>query len=445
MAIARASETVLRLRRAPLRGRLAAAREAWPRLAACLLGFALPASVGFADGGVFPRAWRLATLALCAIGAAALLGRRRIEVARLEWAVVAALAAYAGWIALSQAWSARPANSLLQAERAVAYAALVLAVLLLVERATLPYLLAGTVAGVTLVSGWALLEYVVWPPAPDPFEGRLLHRPLGYANALGIFTAIAALAAAGLALSARRRAARLAALAPLAVLLPALYLTSSRGAWLAFAAGLPLLVRFGGGVRGTAVAVLGALALAAVAAVLIVSGGPEPLAQLAGENRRDYWRVAWNDYLDHPLLGDGAGSFGDYWLAHGPGGSFTRTAHSLYLQSLAELGPVGLLLVLTALALPLLRLRARRDPLVAAAAAAYVAYVLHTGIDWDWEMPATTFAGLICGAGLLAATRPESAPELRPRTRAALLVPVVALAVVALVRLGTGPSAPFAS
>jgi O-antigen ligase len=222
-----------------------------------------------------------------------------------------------------------------------------------------------------------------------------------------------------------------------------LLLTSSRGAWLATAAALLLLVRFGRPLRARVVAVLAALAIGAVAAVLVVSGGPGPVVRLAGENRADYWEVAWEDARAHPLLGDGAGTYGDYWLAHGTGESFTRTAHSLYLQSLAELGPLGLLLVVTALGLPLLRLRARRDPLVAAAAAGYAAYVLHTGIDWDWEMPATTFAGLLAAVSLLAATRAERGPGMGLRTRAALLVPVLALGVVAAVRLATGPGLPF--
>jgi O-antigen ligase len=421
-----------------VRGRLGGFAEAWPRIAAALLGFSVLATMGFADGGVLPRAWRLATLALCAIAAAALLARARIALARLEWAVVAALAAFTGWIALSAAWSGRPTVSILQAERTVVYVALVLAVLLVAEREVVPHLLGGMVAGITVVAGFGLAEYLVSPPPLDPFEGSLLHRPLGYANALGIFAAIGALLCAGLALAQRRRAARAAALAPLVVLLPALYLTSSRGAWIALAAGLVLLVRFGRPTGLPVVAGLAGLALAAVAAVLVVSGGPVPL-----ENRGDYWQAAWQQYVANPLVGDGAGTFGEYWLAQHGRAAFTRTAHSLYLQSLAELGPVGLLLVLAALGLPLVRLRARGDPLVAAAGAAYVAYVLHTGIDWDWEMPAVTAAGLLSGAAVLVATRSSSEDEMRFATRAALLVPLLALAVVAALRIGTGPSAPF--
>jgi O-antigen ligase len=441
VTIARGTQSVVGPRTAARRGRLPVGTGAWQQLTAALLGFSVLVTIGVADGGVLPRSWRLATLALCAIAAAALVGRRRVAIGRLEAGVVAALAALAAWTALSGAWSGEPSVSLVQAERAAAYVALVLAVLLVAERSSVPHLLGGMVAGITLVAGIGLVEYVVSPPPLDPFEGRLLHRPLGYANALGIFAAIGALLAAGLGLRARRAATRRLALAPLVVLLPALYLTSSRGAWLAFAAGALLLVRLGHQVRRPVAAGLAVLACVAVAAVLVVSGGP---GDLAGENRSEYWRVAWDQYLANPLLGDGAGTFGDYFLAHGSGAGFTRTAHSLYVQSLAELGPVGLLLVVLALALPLVRLRARRDPLLAAAGAAYVAYVLHTGVDWDWEMPATTFAGLLSGTAILVATRSDTGPGTSVRMRVALVVPVVALGAFAALRIGTGPGLPFA-
>ena len=90
-------------------------------------------------------------------------------------------------------------------------------------------------------------------------------------------------------------------------------------------------------------------------------------------------------------------------------------------------------------------LRGRRDPMLATAAAGYVAYLIHTGVDWDWELPAVTICGLLCGSGLLLWARPRDAPELRPWERLALIVPAVALAVFVLVRLETGPKLPFAT
>ena len=415
----------------------------WPQLGAALLGFAVLASVGFADGGVLPRTWRLATLALSAIAAAALLARPRIALTRLEWATVASLTAFAGWVALSAAWSGQPSTSLLQAERSAVYAVGMLAVLLVVERAAVPHLLGGMAAGITAVCAFGLGQYLLDPPPLDPFEGRLLFEPLGYANALGIFAAIGILLAAGLALREGRVPARAAALAPLVVLVPTLLLTSSRGAWVALAAAVAVLLRVGGRTGVAALALAAAVAVAALAVVLAVSGVPDDLSELAGENRAQFWEVAWHAYLDHPLLGTGAGTYGDVWLAERGAESFTRTAHSLYVQSLAELGPVGLVLVVVALALPLARLRGVRDPLVATAAAGSAAFVLHAGIDWDWEMPAVGLAGIFCAAAVLVATRPEARPMLPSWTRAGLVAVLLGLATLALVRLQTGPDSPF--
>lgn len=80
-----------------------------------------------------------------------------------------------------------------------------------------------------------------------------------------------------------------------------------------------------------------------------------------------------------------------------------QDAHSLYLETLAELGLVGFVLLIGVLSPPLIGAGATRsDPNVAIAAGAYV----HAGLDWDWEMPATTLTGVACAAALLVAARP---------------------------------------
>ena len=68
-------------------------------------------------------------------------------------------------------------------------------------------LLAGTLAGIGLVCAYALGERLLnGPPSPpDPFEGTLLHEPLGYANALGGLAAIGLAAAVAFLLDARSR------------------------------------------------------------------------------------------------------------------------------------------------------------------------------------------------------------------------------------------------
>jgi O-antigen ligase len=145
--------------------------------------------------------------------------------------------------------------------------------------------------------------------------------------------------------------------------------------------------------------------------------------------RIDYWRVAWNEFEQNPRLGSGAGTFVRYWERSGiPAG--VVDAHSVYLETLAELGPLGLGLLLVALTLPLAAgLRARRRPFAAVALGAYAAFLVHAGLDWDWEMPAVTLAGIVCASALLAAARRGTrAIELGARTRGALLVALGAVA-----------------
>jgi O-antigen ligase/polysaccharide polymerase Wzy-like membrane protein len=200
----------------------------------------------------------------------------------------------------------------------------------------------------------------------------------------------------------------------------------------------------------------GAVLLAVVVAAVAAVGGPEagarrayhafnapaPLVKsdasgrlfsLSGSNRSDYWRVAWREVEAHPFVGGGAGSFQRYWLRHRSANLPVLDAHSLYLETLAELGVIGLALLLCVLAVPLLGLRAaRRSPLAAAAFGGYVAYLVHAGIDWDWEMPAVTLAALACGVALLLAARGQAAPALARGPRVAGALAAAALAVVAL-------------
>ena len=126
--------------------------------------------------------------------------------------------------------------------------------------------------------------------------------------------------------------------------------------------------------------------------------------------RPAYWRVAVEDAAQHPVLGSGAGSFDDVWLERRPVATNVRDAHSLYLETVAEVGIVGAMLLLAALAPPLLAARHARDrQLVAVAAGGFAAFLVHAGLDWDWEMPVTTLAGLACAAALLAAARCDEA------------------------------------
>jgi hypothetical protein len=133
------------------------------------------------------------------------------------------------------------------------------------------------------------------------------------------------------------------------------------------------------------------------------------LLSFSGNGRADLWQLAWADARKHPVLGAGAGTYERYFLAHQPPDiGRVRDAHGLYIETLAEIGPLGLGLLVCALLVPFAVLgKARANPLVPGAVGAYVAYLVHTGVDWDWELPAVTLVGLLCGTSILLAARPS--------------------------------------
>ena len=170
--------------------------------------------------------------------------------------------------------------------------------------------------------------------------------------------------------------------------------------------------------RLAGLAVVAALVLVPVVTALAGSGGGDEAgfgattARLgsASSNRADYWRVAWEAAGDQPLQGLGPGGFGPVWLQERPYPEAVKDAHSLPLETLTELGLVGLALLLTLVGAVAVGARdaLRADAALAAGPTAVAAtWFVHAAIDWDWEMPALTLIAVAC-AGLLlsdAATR----------------------------------------
>ena len=170
------------------------------------------------------------------------------------------------------------------------------------------------------------------------------------------------------------------------------------------------------------------------------------LFTFSGSYRAELWHAAWHDYEAHPVLGSGPGTYEQYWNQHRPLQHKVRDAHNLYLEVLAELGPLGLLLLGLALGAPLVAaFAARRHPFVPLTLAAYAAFLVHATVDWDWEMGAVTLAALACGAALLAAADGrDSPPLLSPGARVAGVTAALLLAIVAFVGV-VGASALAAS
>jgi O-antigen ligase len=135
-----------------------------------------------------------------------------------------------------------------------------------------------------------------------------------------------------------------------------------------------------------------------------LSGGASRLVSLRS-NRFDYWHVALRAFALQPLHGVGAGNWQVYWLRWRTVQEFAADAHSLPLQTLAELGIVGVL-ALAAFLAGLLGAAARAlrgaasSSAPVGAVAALVTYLAHAPLDWDWEMPAVTLVALVL-AGLV--------------------------------------------
>jgi O-Antigen ligase len=460
-------------------------------LAVVLVPLVLVPALGATQGGFLPDTWVWsAALAAWAAGLAVVVSPAPGALRRW-WPWLAASGSLLLWTLLSAVWSTQPSQSVLEARRMLVYALVVLALARLVGRGSTEALVTATCIAISALVAYALFRYLLGPRRAAEFEGVLLNQPLGYANAVGILAAIGILLAAGIASRAHSSARRAAAAGVVPLLALALQLTGSDASWLALAVGIALVAlldpsasrlvatlaivgppaailvwlgRFSRlsdiaastpRVSGTVVAAV-SIVCAAAAAVAAARFRPRTTASgrrarrlvllafvvvaLVGaavvgragstEPRASYWHVAWHDeYLAHPALGSGAGTFGSYWVRHGQplryGGALD--AHSLYLETLAELGPIGLLLLAAVLLLPLRGIIARRSaPYVPVAVAAYAAFLVHAGLDWDWEMPAVVVAGLCCAAAAAAASLGPQRP-LGGAARAAVLAAALVL------------------
>ena len=108
-----------------------------------------------------------------------------------------------------------------------------------------------------------------------------------------------------------------------------------------------------------------------------------------GSGRWQFWTAAVDEWRHHPLRGLGAGSFEQWWSEHASFTYFVRDAHSLYVETLGELGLVGFVLVIALVLLALVEgarraLGAEGDVRVTAAAltAAFAGYAGVTSLGF---------------------------------------------------------------
>jgi hypothetical protein len=482
-------------------GTLVFARNALISCAVAAAVFAL----SYANGGFDTTTKAYAGISawwILGLGAAVGIGAARSSIDRLALATVGLLAAFAVWTLISMQWASDKGRAFAQFDQVSLYVA-VLAIAIILARLVPAYVLTSgvalaltAIAVISLVSRLFPSSFGIEPSTILPTINSRLSFPLGYWNGLGIQVALAYPLLLAIMASRRSRVTTALAALPLPVLAAVMYLTSSRGAfvaavvavvvylllspnrWAALAAAA-LAATVGAVVVATlvhrnellagdmtnpvaidqghraalvigiacvvcALAWLGlaeagrrlpapppiagwitAGALVAVAVVAIglshpvakfdafksnsFAGGSSTSAYVnqhllssSGSGRWQFWSVAGAEFRKHPLIGGGAGSWQSWWLQQGKLGSFfTQYAHSLYLETLAELGIVGLLLlggaVVAGVVGAVRSALGLRSGDVAAAAACAIAFFAAAAYDWVWQLSSVA----VVGVGLL--------------------------------------------
>jgi O-antigen ligase len=159
---------------------------------------------------------------------------------------------------------------------------------------------------------------------------------------------------------------------------------------------------------------------ALVAAAVLLTQGPfgETVRDVArvrasfdSSYRTDAWHAALRLVADHPVIGTGPGRVELHWTGpEGEAGTLLY-AHNEYLQTLTELGAVGLGLLVALLAATVVVLRGRVGGGYAAgwagAVAALAALAVHSGFDFIWHIPVIPLMAAALGA-LVSAPLPET-------------------------------------
>lgn len=355
--------------------------------------FALTAALAGDNGGFDATTWNLALVAVAAAGLVLVLLDGGSPPDARAAAFLVALAGLTAWTALSYFWSDSPSLAPVEAQRVALYFGVAFTAVLARRRLEPRWVAAGVVAGATVIAAWNIVDRIRGVGSPTGLGA--LAAPMGYANSLALLCVLGTVLAFALPRPA---------VAVLPVLVADLALQQSTGAVFALVVAVAFLAARG---RARPIAV----------AVLVASVAAAPFA-LRGHERTAYWRVAAREAEANPVAGSGAGTFADWWLRERPKPISTKEAHSLYVETVAELGPFGLALVLVVFVLP--AAVARRSPL----GAAVVAYAVAAAADFHWELAGVTAPAVLVAA--VAVSRPRA-------RRSARFAPVFGLLAIAAV------------
>jgi hypothetical protein len=142
----------------------------------------------------------------------------------------------------------------------------------------------------------------------------------------------------------------------------------------------------------------------------VVATQRDRLTDVGNNGRLEHWKVASAAFARQRLAGHGAGTFALLWDKGRPRPFQALDAHSLYAETAAELGLLGLALIIGTVGLLVIalvvRCRGEGRGVPAIAAALLLLWAVHAGIDWDWEMPAVTLPVLVLAAAAIATAKP---------------------------------------
>lgn len=162
-----------------------------------------------------------------------------------------------------------------------------------------------------------------------------------------------------------------------------------------------------------------------------------------GGGRYQFWSAAVDQFQANPILGGGAGAYEFWWAANPRFPYFVRDAHSLWLETLGELGIVGLALLVGAFGYGILtafRRAGGRDGTervtIAALSAVVLGWAFAAAIDWMWEMTVVSAVAVVCLALLTGPAtavsshraQPEGAPARARRGRRSFSLGVAVIA-----------------
>ncbi len=138
----------------------------------------------------------------------------------------------------------------------------------------------------------------------------------------------------------------------------------------------------------------------------------EHLLGSGGNGRWQMWAAAGDQWQQHPVIGNGAGSYAEWWARHGSISVSIKDAHSLYLETLGELGLVGLLILATIFVIGasfgVRRSLVTKNERITTAAltAVFGAFAVEAAIDWMWELTVVSVVAFTVLALVLSSKRP---------------------------------------